>query len=313
MLSACLASASWISSLPDGLKLQVEPDVHVVQGEWTILITIDEPQPPPELLRMVQRIRRAILSLRGDAATYLSPYQPDWHIRLQTIESECRTPHRWWRRQQQSRTRRGLINAVGLTMNYLFGTATADQVNGLRETVQELVDSQQRILTRFDQFTSILNHTYDEIQMNREQIALLNGKLSKLAIAVHTDLSVILQNVKLLTTRVDFETIISQLEDVSHTYVRSHEGWLHRRENLELGRLTENLLPTEVLREPLLSAEEEQAFIIDPIEWYYEHVYIVPMWLDNSLIYRTRIPVVSGEAWHYVKLQQWLPLYKTLR
>ena len=53
MLSACLASASWISSLRDGLKLQVEPDVHVVQGEWTILITIDKPQPPPELLRMV--------------------------------------------------------------------------------------------------------------------------------------------------------------------------------------------------------------------------------------------------------------------
>ena len=108
-----------------------------------------------------------------------------------------------------------------------------------------------------------------------------------------------------MTTRTDFETAISQLEEVSHKYVRSREAWLHRRENLELGRLTENLLPPEVLREILLSAEGEQAFIIDPIEWYYEHVYIVPIWLDNRLIYRTRIPVVSAHAWHYIQIRQW--------
>jgi len=80
MLSACLSSASWISPLPDGLKLHVECDVHVVRGEWTLLITIDEPQPPPDLMRMVQRVRRAIFSLQGDAAKYLSPYQAGWHI-----------------------------------------------------------------------------------------------------------------------------------------------------------------------------------------------------------------------------------------
>jgi len=73
-------------------------------------------------------------------------------------------------------------------MHYLFGTATDDQVKGLQETVQQLADSQQRILTQFDQFTSILNHTYDEIQMNRQQIAVLNGKLSQLTVAIHGDL-----------------------------------------------------------------------------------------------------------------------------
>ncbi len=110
-------SANWITPLPDGLKLQVHPDVYVVKGEWTIIITIDEPHPPPELLRLVRQTRNAILSLRGNAASYLTPYQADWHIRLRTIETECNTPRRWWRRRQPTRRRRGLIDAVGSGLN----------------------------------------------------------------------------------------------------------------------------------------------------------------------------------------------------
>ena len=246
MLLSILVSAAWITPLPDGLKLQVDTDVYVVQGEWTILITIDEPRPPPELPRLVQRIRNAINFQKGNVASYTRPYQADWHLRLNAIEKEYKTPQRWWRRQQTSRKRRGLINAVGSVMNYLFGVATSDQIDDFRDTIRDLSENQKRIVNQLDRFTSVLNHTYDEIQVNRNQINLLTQKLRQLSEVVHHGLSHILQQVKLLSIRVNFEVLISQLEDISHRYVRSHEAWLHRRESLELGKLSENLLPPTV-------------------------------------------------------------------
>lgn len=308
LLSAIPASAAtdWIMPLPDGLKVQIDPDIYVVEGEWTVLITIDEPQPPPELGRLVQRTRNAINFLKGDAAAYLQPYQADWHTRLRDIDKECATPQRWWRRRQETtRKRRGLINAIGSAMNYLFGVATDDQLDDLRDTIRELASNQQRLVNQFDQFTSVLNHTYDEIQANRHQINLISHKLRQLSAILHRDLSHVLQQVKLLALRVNFEVVISQLESISHTYVRSHEAWLHRRENLELGRLTENLLPPTVLRDILSSVESVQAYVIEPIEWYYEHTVITPIWVDNRLIYRTKLPVIAAQTWQHVQIWNW--------
>lgn len=300
-----MGSAEWITPLPDGLKIQVYSDVYMVQGEWTVLITIDEPRPPPDFLRLVRQMKDAISSLRGAPAEYMKPYEANWQARLDGIIRECETPRRWWRRQPSLRKRRGLINVVGSAMNYLFGVATGEQVEDLHETIVSLTDNQQRIVNQLDRFTSILNHTYDEIQANRDQINALSEKLQKLAESVHQTFGRLYEQIQLLSSRVNFEVLISQFEVISHRYVRSHEAWLSRKENLELGKLTESLLPPQVLLEILSSAHSDQAYVINPIEWYYEHVVVVPMWLDDLLIYRTKLPLVSAEKWHYVRLWKW--------
>ena len=299
------ASANWIKPLPDGLKVTTDNDVNVVRGEWTVLITIEEPRPPRDLFKLVQRTRTSINLFRGDLAAYTRPYQANWHVRLREIEKECETPHRWWRRQDGARRRRGLIDGIGSALNYLFGVATDDQIGQIQETIRDMSENQKRIVNYIDQFTSVLNHTYDEIQANRNQINVLNQKLRDLASVMRSDMSTLQTNLDWLSTRITFETIISQLEDVSHRYVRSYEAWLHRKENLEAGRLTENLLPPTVLQEILSETEDEQAFLIQPLQWYYEHFMITPIWVDTRLIYRTRLPVVSGETWHHVTLRTW--------
>ena len=83
---------------------------------------------------------------------------------------------------------------------------------------------------------------------------------------MHHDFGYILQQIKLLSNRVNFEVLISQMEDVSRTYVCSHEAWLHRRKNMELGKLSESLLPPQVLCEILSSANSDQTYIRDPVE-----------------------------------------------
>ncbi len=76
--------------------------------------------------------------------------------------------------QQQPRVRRGLINVIGHGLKELFGPATESDVSdNMKQMVRELADQQGRIVSHLDKFTTIINHTYDEIQINREHLNLL--------------------------------------------------------------------------------------------------------------------------------------------
>lgn len=52
-----LPPVPWIKPLPDGLDLRITNDAVVVRGEWTVMITITDSKPPPELLDFVFHLR----------------------------------------------------------------------------------------------------------------------------------------------------------------------------------------------------------------------------------------------------------------
>ena len=56
ILNAAFAEP-WARNLKDGLEVKVDNQTYVVQGEWTVLITIDEPRPAPELANFIQQLR----------------------------------------------------------------------------------------------------------------------------------------------------------------------------------------------------------------------------------------------------------------
>lgn len=169
--------------------------------------------------------------------------------------------------------------------------------------------AQSRIVTQLAQFTTIVNHTYDEVQANRDQINLISGGILNLTQYIDGHLSQIGQQFQYISQRIDVEVLLTQIEAIGNRYVRAHEAWLHRKENLEAGRLTENILPPSVLTS-ILSTDDDQLYrMITPIQWYYEHVTITPIWTSDQLIYRTRLPVIAGTRWHYIAFQAWpMPL-----
>jgi len=153
---------------------------------------------PPALFKLVQKTTDVIDRPQGDAAQTLEPYQKGWRSHLATVVRECTTPRRWWRQNKQTQTWRGLVNAVGSAMNYLFGTATADQLDSIREMVRVMSECQQRMYNNMQQFTTVLNHTYDEIQVNRQRLNALSSRLYKLANIVNRELQHLTQHIKLL-------------------------------------------------------------------------------------------------------------------
>ena len=55
-----IADPAWIREVPDGLKLQADDDCFVIAGQWMVLVSIDDPRPPPALIRSVHELQTAV-------------------------------------------------------------------------------------------------------------------------------------------------------------------------------------------------------------------------------------------------------------
>lgn len=296
----------WLRQLPDGLDIQVDENVNVVQGEWTVMIVITEPQPPAAMEGYVSNL----YSLFSDQSLFYSNVSEGWLSRLRTIRQEIENPRRWWTaRHSPRRRRRGLVNVVGDAFHFLFGTATDDDVADVRAMVEKLANNQGRIVHQMSHFTTVINHTYGEIQANRGRLNLITGKVSDLTRKLNSEFRRTFGMLSHLRLQVNINTVISQLEDIAHRYVRAHEAWEHRKENLEAGRLTESILPPSILESILAPADAFGAQLIEPIQWYYEHATVIPIWTEEYLVYKTCLPVVAPVRWHFIDLKQWpMPL-----
>ena len=61
--------------------------------------------------------------------------------------------------------------------------------------------------------------------------------------------------------------------------------------------------------ESILTSEQQPGEPIHPIQWYYEHTTVIPIWTSEYLVYKTQLPVVLPARWHYVEIRQWpMPL-----
>ncbi len=304
LLLLAAGADTWAQPLPDGLDVKVDENCRVIAGEWTILVIIDEPAPPPELIPLINGLEEAV-----QKHNLLDPYTPNWIIRLRAARDAVSSPRRWWRASAPSlrRTRkpRGLFDAVGHGFKFLFGTSTEDEVDDIRRVVSTLAAKQSRLFSVMDQFTTIINHTYDEIQTNRNQINLLSTGLQQLSRNLGDQMTHALHRIRVQEARTDVEVLLTQIEDATRRYITAHEAFIHRKENLEAGRLTENILPPDVLQSLLGRADNENAQFVSPIQWYYENSVVIPIWTDTHLIYRTRLPLVDPIAWHHVTVQKW--------
>lgn len=289
----------WINPIRDGLETLTDESALVIRGEWTVVITLDEPQPPVGLTTRVNDLR----SLIGQA-NQLSRWHREWFNRLDVITSQCSTPRRWWL-HQHPRQRRGLLDVVGKASNFLFGTATEGEIADIHTLIHNLKDTQQRIISDISGFTTVINHTYDEIQTNRDHLNSITIRLSSLTYDIQTKVQTFHDQLRLQFRRNEIEFMINELERVATRYEQAHLAWVRRKEHLEAGRLTESLLPPTILKDILSSAAQPNSQPVDPLQWYYEYVSVFPVWNSERVVYRARLPLVARTKWHHVVFRRW--------
>ena len=219
--------------------------------------------------------------------------------RLKIAEDFITIPISLWDTQ---RRRRGVFNGIGSAMKFLFGTATDSEMQEVRVTLDEMRRNQDTTLHWIDQFTVTINHTYAEIQINRDHINLLIKEVKGIFSEVNNGLSGVLGQIRMVRNQQAIGELVTQMLLSAQQYARSCYHWQQRKTHLEAGRLTETLLPPTTLKELLASVLFQTGRIVQPLQWYYEKSPVTPVWTDNVLIYRAKLPLMSPEQWHFVTI-----------
>jgi hypothetical protein len=208
----------------------------------------------------------------------------------------------------EARNKRGLLDFGGEIIHTIFGLATDSSVEDCRNMVRESRKGQVKIVHRINEMVSILNSSYDEMDKNRERINEVSEVIRKIIPRVKMvikNLQIVTERMNIVERTIGFDRAILIIEMATHAYVRARDRFQRQKASLELGRLTEEVLPPELLLDTLRKGETVGIKRIMPIQWYYEHVRIYPVWGGSTLIYKATLPLVDSKQYFRYSIVTW--------
>ena len=188
-----------------------------------------------------------------------------------------------------SRTKRGLFDFVGTISKSLFGVATDHDVVQLKEVVNSNRNALSVITHQHNKMLTVVNATRFQMLENRETINNLIDTTSALKKWV-ARVNLRQQLYHVLIFRINMiENLIRQLE-------RSQDKMLRMRKDLEHGVLSEELLPLDELGKLTTSSliPKDSSFVT-PLFWYYTHLHVKMLRMEDELVYSVGLPLVSNE------------------
>ena len=91
------------------------------------------------------------------------------------------------RQTLRKRQRRSLLPIVGKALSFLFGTVSEDDLNSIKQGVNNLANNQKKISHIVEKTLTILDTTRLEVSENRQEIDGLIVALSNVSIQIQSD------------------------------------------------------------------------------------------------------------------------------
>ena len=269
------------------------------------------PQPPKSIIKSLINLQIHINEVM-EQGLIDSEDTYGWSQRIRMVQQVLTSP----KEEEISRPRpkRALLNFVGELSHVLFGTATDKSVEECRRMIINTQVNQGKIVHKFNEMTSIVNHTYNEIILNRERINDLGDLVASTSDSVEIlgqRLSVDEQRWVQIQVIVNVESTLNLLEAACDEFAEIKAKYKRQKASLEIGRLTEELLSPRQLTEALRGIEQDSVMMIDPIQWYYEYVMIEPIWDSDILIYRAKLPLINAITYLAYQFDSWPLPYNT--
>ncbi len=243
---------------------------------------------------------RTIINKLHDHQDSFNSTKNIWNRRLNELE-QILSPLR-----PRARVRRGLFDFIGDISNKNFGTATEEEVRDCKRQIRMIRGTNQKIVHVVKNLITVVNQTYDELKANRQHILDIENYITKVATemgAMEAHLATQIDQLVMLRLEAQIDRTLSELEVIYHNWERQIDLYKRQRASLEMGRLTEEILPNPEL-DLILKAGRRAGFHAAPIQWYYEHLRIQPMWeIPRELVFRVEIPFTDGVI--YLRYQIW--------
>ena len=280
------------SKLDDGLLVIKGGDIATQSASWTVLITIDEPKRNIELENAFLRIKRLIAQANNlsniTGADYLS-YRID-NLLLRCNRVDCNS----------SRQKRGLFNFIGSFSHSLFGLATDDQIADCQESIAEVSQVNKRVSHSVSRLLTVVNQSIDHINSNSEHISQLHDYVVEVEGTAEKFHALVKQEIDFLHSLafyVRLTSVVNNMQTVYESWLRQVDLFNRQRAELELGYLTEEMLPVVELSKILVNAAKFGVAPL-PVEWYYSNTKVVPLW-DSSdrLVFQATLPFVDEKSY----------------
>ena len=227
--------------LKDGLLVTGGEETRRHIATWTILVTLDVPVEESGLRGRLLHLRTMITDLH-DTLRSTSVVKEAWLQRIsdskQTMLTGVST--------STTRIRRGLLNFVGIISNKLFGTATEAQVEECRRLLITASASNRKISHLFIKLTSVVNQTYDQVQENRNHLIKLENYVGQAADTVNKIVSKLQSQQEKISAMIGHSyigQIVAVIESQHNQWLRQMDKYQRQRASLDLGWLTEEVLP----------------------------------------------------------------------
>jgi hypothetical protein len=162
------------------------------------------------------------------------------------------------------------------------------------------------ILHVIPQLTSVMNQTRVYVQENRfmmVDIKTHQRAVDKYILHLSQRVIGITVRIEVLEVRQEVDRILTALELISDAYRRQTDLHQAQRAALEVGHLTEKLLPPGVLEEILQQGISQGYQVVTQLEWYYQYLEVHPIWNDNgNLLYKVELPLLDDVKYIHYKI-----------
>ena len=291
----------------DGVTIADGGDVQVLAGDWRVWVAIQVPQTPEDFQRELNKMEYLINHPRVTGASNsnntmaVSPLtKASWLGRIRRIRQDL--PAYGLKDDTARRRKRGLLDAVGKLAHQLFGMATDDEVNEIKAAMNTLNSNQAAVVHNVKQLTTMVNSSRLYSTENRERVNEITRRFRR----VEMYLPKLDNELNHLALLVEFERILEDLEIKGNTLRDMQRLYEHRRQDLQLGQLTEELLPVRTLEGILNQGTTADMIPLEEKNWYYMYVTLKPMWANsNFLIYEASLPFVRPSKFLLYSLQTW--------
>ena len=147
--------------LEDGIIVTRGENLSVIEGEWTLLLTIREDGIVHGLETHAELVDRAksiwtIVNVQN-TSLFLTPDRMKLMKAKVSLVINARPALTY--NVSPNRSRRGILDFVGTGLNWAFGTATQAQVDALQEAVDAAGTTQHAIVHNIEELITVVNQT----------------------------------------------------------------------------------------------------------------------------------------------------------
>ena len=286
--------------LPDGVLVTGGDDTRNHVATWTVLVTLEAPRGEPRLLDKLRGFRETLRS-HHELNALSNITREIWEQRIREIESTMTTVA-----PGDVRVRRGLLDIIGDISNKLFGIATEQEVMESRVRIASVRKSNRRISHLVNKLVTIINQTHDQVKQNSKHIREFDQYIALVEREIHiirVKMQGRVEEIDRLKSTVETDRVLSAIEAAHNNWLRQVELYHRQRASLEMGRLTEDILPTKALIRILEQARRKNLYAPSAV-WYYMNIRILPMWEDEQrLVFRAQLPL--SDNLNYLRYHIW--------